>query len=123
MRLLSVEEMRRIVDSRETFLLVDVRPVEVTLAGSLPQALRVPHGCELLRKVLAVSGRRELTIVVTGGSAADPVAAEAAEQLRRAGFLDVWTYGSDPDPWQHHETQLADQPVYASSDSAAYLSC
>jgi hypothetical protein len=113
---LSVDDMRRIVSGGEIFLLVDVRPVEITKGRAIPRAVRVPFGHELVPKVLAAAGPRAMPIVICGDGPNDPVAKEAAERLRKEGFSEIWTYSSDPEAWIQHRSPASVQPKPVTSD-------
>src|ERR1044072_1111413 len=105
MQSLSVEDMRRILSGGEIFLLVDVRSVEITNGRTIPRALRIPLGRDIVPQVLSASGPRNVPVVICGDGLDDPVARQATEQLRKEGFKEVWTYSSDPAAWvaQHQE--------------------
>jgi len=120
---LSVDDMRRIVSGGDLFVLVDIRPVEITKGRSIPGALRVPLALEIVPKVLTASGQSELPIVICGDGATDPVAEEAAELLRKAGFSEVWTYSSDPEAWVRRDRRPPAQAAYVTSDPDACLNC
>ncbi len=100
MRTLSPEDMARIVNCGELFLLVDVRPKESTLNAPLPGAVRVPYsGDTFVPDVLSLAGQLELPVVVYGDGEDCPIAHKAADQLKDAGFVEVWAYCGDVRPW------------------------
>lgn len=106
MHTLSPEDMARIVNCGELFLLVDVRP-DSAIGVPLTGAVRVLFPSDtFVSDVLLLAGQRELPVVVVGDGENCPLALQAAAQLKDAGFAETWVYCGDPLPWDQRR-----QPV------------
>jgi len=118
MRLLSLDDMQRVLDGGEPFLLVDARPASAT-GRSEPGAAHIPFGEDFVAQVRGVAAHLTLPIVVCCHGAQCPVAEEAAAALRDAGFAEVWTYGGDPRALKQRVPRLivGRKPVVSDPDS------
>jgi hypothetical protein len=113
MRTLSVEDLSRIVNWADQFLLVDV-----SRNGSmLPGAVRVPFpDDDFASEVLERAGHLTLPVVVYGDGEDCPTAANAAAQLMAAGLVEVWLYCGDATPWGGRESALMSRRQYVLAD-------
>ena len=114
MRSLPPEVMRHIVDSGESFLLVDVRPAD-SKGRSLPNATRMSLNDDLISKVRAQASQLTLPIVIYGDGEGCPVAEKAAAVLSQAGFAEVWTYFGHPEAWAQRQPDCS-KPQYVVCD-------
>jgi hypothetical protein len=91
MQTLFAEDVRRIVNCGERFLLVDLTDAPAKTAA------QISLGDEFVGNVLEEAGQTTLPIIIRGTEAEVPAVERAAEALRQAGCLEVWTYfGSWP---------------------------
>ena len=83
MQTLSAEDVRRIVNGGERFLLVDFRNARTA-------NISVDH--EFVANLLKQTLRTSLPIIIRGTEAEVRLVEHAALALREAGCLEVWTY-------------------------------
>jgi rhodanese-related sulfurtransferase len=97
-KVLSFAELKRLIDSKATFTLVDVRQPHELSYGSLPNARNVP-----LCDIPAATFERNKLIVVycrTGSRSA-----RAAEILEKRGF-NVLNFAGSVQEWSKHDKSV-----------------
>ena len=99
MKELSVEDVRRILQGGERFLLVRAIPTGgCTQPTLIPDAVDVAVDAKFDQTVFSQAGSKTVPVVIYGGGDGSEITA-AARQLVSEGFAEVWTYCGDPSPW------------------------
>jgi hypothetical protein len=91
MKTLSQEDVRRIVNGGERFLVLDL-----TNETALGPAVHIPFDDAFAANALEHAGQKSLPIIIRGTAREVHTLEQAAATLREAGCLEVWTYF---DPW------------------------
>ena len=90
MKTLSQEDVRRIVNGGDRFLLLDL--TNDTPAGA---AIHIPFNDAFAATVLEHARHPSLPIIIRGAAGDLPTIELAAATLREVGHLEVWTYFND----------------------------
>jgi hypothetical protein len=90
MKTLSKEDVRRIVNGGEQFLLLDL--TNDTPPGA---AVHIPFDEAFAANVLKHARQPSLPIIIRGAASDLPTIELAAATLRKVGHLEVWTYFND----------------------------
>ncbi|OIO52706.1 rhodanese-like domain-containing protein [Candidatus Uhrbacteria bacterium CG_4_10_14_0_8_um_filter_58_22] len=97
---ISGEELKRLMDSRAEFLLVDLLGEKSYASLHLPQAVEVSPGDDFLPRVdELVGGDHGRKVVVYGASFKDEISTRQAEELMQAGYTDVLDFRGGLKDW------------------------
>ncbi len=105
---INAQKAKEIMDSREDFVILDVRTVEEYAQGHIPQAVLLPDTevAEKAEDILQDYGQLILVYCRSGRRSA-----LAAEQLVQMGYTSVYDFGGIID-WPYEVTEAEDEIIY-----------
>lgn len=101
-KVISAEELKKRIDERGDFYLVDVLSANSYEARHIPGAKNVPNGPEFLQNFeKEISAAKDAEIIVYCGSATCMASVEAVGILEEAGYTNVSHYKDGIAGWQN----------------------
>jgi rhodanese-related sulfurtransferase len=92
------KDLKRMLDSDEELILVDVRDPESYFEGHILHSINIP--LENIENWAIQFLQKNENIVVYCGSLTCTLSPQAAEKLTRAGFKNVWDYEGGMKDWR-----------------------
>ncbi len=108
MQAITTDQLKRMFDRREDFVLVNVLDEEQFNREHIPGSKNVPVGDEdFTRKMEQVTGGRDRTVVVYCASSECDASPKAAKKLERVGFTNVYDYEAGMRGWHEAHEEVA----------------
>ena len=100
-KVISAQELRKLRDAGEDFLLVNTLPTESFKETKLPGAVNIPQeDADFATKVEKEAGGKARTVVVYCANMQCDSSTQGAEKLVAAGFTDVYDFESGAQGWK-----------------------
>jgi rhodanese-related sulfurtransferase len=119
MQILTVEELRQIMDAGESFALVNVLAAEKFAETKIPGAENVPlESPDFVERVEKLAGGKSEPVVTYCASERCSASINAAKRLEEAGFANVYDFKGGAEAWQQsqaeaeHETPEPPRPAF-----------
>jgi rhodanese-related sulfurtransferase len=106
MKAISYDQLKKMKDGEEDFILVNVLPAEAFSKAQIPDSINIPvKQPDFEAQVEETADGKEKKIVTYCASFDCPASSEAAEKLEKAGFTDVLAYEGGIKEWQEKSGQ------------------
>ena len=100
-KVITTEELKKKIDAKENFYLIDARGENGFKAMHIPGAKNVPNTPDFLDKFeKEVGAPKDAEIIIYCGSAACMASVEAAQTLEKAGYTNVVHHKDGVAGWQ-----------------------
>jgi rhodanese-related sulfurtransferase len=101
MRTLSYDQLKKMREQHEDFVLIDVLPEEAFNDAHIPDSLNIPlRQADFESQVQNAAGSKEKKVVVYCAGFECDASRNAAKKLDDAGFPDVYAYEGGVKEWQ-----------------------
>ncbi len=101
MNILSYDQLKKIKDVKEDFLLINVLPAAYFDTAHIPDSINIPvKQADFEAQVEGAAGGKDKKIVAYCAGFHCPASHEAAEKLEKAGFTNVYAYEGGTKEWQ-----------------------
>lgn len=106
MKTLSYDELKKMKDKHEDFVLIDVLPEESFNDAHIPDSINIPlKNADFENQVESAAGGKKEKVVVYCASFDCNASRNAADKLDDAGFTDVYAYEGGVKEWQNKAGQ------------------
>lgn len=100
MKTLTTEDVKKLQQMEEPFVLINVLPAKSFPETEIPGAVNVPlEEPDFLERVEQLAGDKSNAVIVYCANESCPASTEAAQKLDDAGFLDVYDYEAGAEGW------------------------
>lgn len=100
MKTLKREELKKMIDAKEDFLLINVLSKENFDKQSIPGSKNIPvEGTDFVKQVETTAGSKTKKIVTYCGGFQCTASPTAAKKLTDAGFTNVYEYSGGLEDW------------------------
>jgi rhodanese-related sulfurtransferase len=100
-KVISAQQLRKLRDAGEEFLLVNTLPTEHFADTKLPGAVNIPQeDADFAERVENKAGGKERTVVVYCANMQCDSSTQGAEKLVAAGFTDVYDFEAGAQGWK-----------------------
>jgi len=100
MKTITAQELKKMQDAEEVFLLVNTLPAESFDKTKIPGAVSFPQdSADFVQKVEQKAGGKDSPVVVYCASAQCDSSTKGAEKLNAAGFTDVYKFEAGAEGW------------------------
>ena len=101
MKTLSYDQLKKIKDTKEDFVLINVLPAESFNEAHIPDSINIPlKQADFVAQVEEAVGGKEEKVVTYCASFDCPASHDAAEKLEKSGFTNVSAYEGGVKEWQ-----------------------
>ena len=116
MKTLSYDQLKKMIDDNQNFLLVDVLPKDSFEKAHISDAVNIPLSeTDFVNQVEQAAGNKNRKVVVYCASSECPASHNAAEKLDEAGFKDVSAYEGGIREWLEKSGPSGKSPEVRSS--------
>lgn len=116
MQQVTTEDLKKIQQTEEPFVLVNVLPAAKFAETEIPGAVNVPfEDPDFADRVAELAGGKDRSVITYCASEECPASTDAARKLEAAGFTDVFDYKAGAKGWKDFEptTQGREHPAFA----------
>jgi rhodanese-related sulfurtransferase len=101
MQMLTTEELKKVQETEEPFILINVLPAAKFAATEIPGAINIPlEDPDFATRVAEVAGGKDRSVITYCASEDCHTSTDAAKKLEAAGFTDVFDYKAGAQGWK-----------------------
>jgi rhodanese-related sulfurtransferase len=100
MKILSYDQLKKMKDAKEAFVLINVLPAEAFNEAHIPDSINIPlKQADFVAQVEKAAGGKDKAVVTYCAGFECPASHDAAEKLEKSGFTKVSAYEGGTKEW------------------------